>query len=128
MIPYESRLNADCFGDRYSFSFENGDALGKTLAAFYWGTMLPSVVERTRAINYPESDGYVLSTLMKHANAGTYPDVDHEFQIKGRIAWGNQLDSDVIRRMMELQFKMMREDPERLWRNPCAVQPDGTRE
>jgi hypothetical protein len=128
LIPYESRPCADCFGDRYTFDFEHGEELGKTLAAFYWGTMLPSVVERTRAASYPESDGYVLSTLMKQAYAGTYPDVDHEFQIKGRIAWGNKLDAAVIRRMMELQLKLMREDPERLWRNPCAVQPDGTRE
>ena len=30
--------------------------------------------------------------------------------------------------MIELQFKLMVEDPEKLWRDPCAIQPDGTRE
>ncbi|MDR6550613.1 hypothetical protein [Paenibacillus qinlingensis] len=128
LIPFECRPHADCFGNRYRFDFEQGEQLGKTLAAFYWGTMLPTVIEKTKAADYPESDGFVLSTLMKDVYAGTYPDVDHEFQIKGRMAWGNDLDTAVIRRMMELQFKLMREDPQELWRNPCAVQPDGTRE
>lgn len=98
------------------------------LAAFSWGTLLPSVVERTRAVGYPESDGYVVSTLEPGAYAGTYPDVDHEFQMKGRIAAGDQLSRDVVGRMIDLQLKMMREDPDGLWRDPCAIQPDGTRE
>jgi hypothetical protein len=127
LIAYESRPHADSFGKRFRFEFEHGEKLAHTLAALYWGTMLPSVVERTRASEYPDSEGYVLSTL-KSMYGGTYPDVDHEFQIKGRLAWGNELDYDVIRRMIELQLRMMREDPEGLWRNPCAVQPSGDRE
>lgn len=127
LIAHESRPQADCFGKRYRFDFEHGGKLAHTLACLYWGTMLPSVIERTRASQYPISEGYVLSTL-KSMYGGTYPDVDHEFQIKGRLAWGNSLDYDVIRRMIELQLKVMREDPEGLWRNPCAIQPDGTRE
>jgi len=30
--------------------------------------------------------------------------------------------------MLELQFQLMREDPEGLWRDPCALQPTGARE
>ncbi|AZN41659.1 glucosidase family protein [Paenibacillus albus] len=127
LIAYESRPQADSFGKRFRFEFEHGEKLGHTLAALYWGTMLPSVIERTRAKDYPISDGYVLSTL--HSKySGTYPDVDHEFQIKGRLSWGNGLDYDVVRRMIELQLKLMIEDPEGLWRNPCAIQPNGDRE
>jgi len=105
----------------------HGGLLADAFAGFYWGTMLPSVVERTRAADYPDARGYVLSTLAS-TYAGTYPDVDHEFQIKGRLAWGSAFDEDVVRRMIELQLRMMREDPEALYRDPCAVQPDGTRE
>ncbi|GLX67238.1 hypothetical protein [Paenibacillus glycanilyticus] len=127
LVAYESRPQADTFGNRFRLEFGHGEQLGHTLASLYWGTMLPSVIERTRASQYPDSEGYVLSTL--HSKySGTYPDVDHEFQIKGRMSWGNNLDYDVVRRMMELQFRMMREDPEGLWRNPCAIQPDGDRE
>ena len=75
----------------------------------------------------PTPLGYVRST-MAGMYAGTYPDVDHEFQIKGRIAWGSRLDLDVVRRMIELQLRLMREDPAGLWRDPCAVQPNGDRE
>jgi hypothetical protein len=60
--------------------------------------------------------------------AGSYPAVDHEFQIKGRLAIGSQTDLDVVRRMIELQFKLMNDDPERLYRAPTSVQPNGTRE
>jgi hypothetical protein len=127
LIAYESRPQADSFGKRFQLAFEHGDKLVHTLASLYWGTMLPSVIERTRALNYPISQGYVLSTL--HSKySGTYPDVDHEFQIKGRMSWGNELDYDVVRRMIELQIKLMKEDPEGLWRDPCAIQPNGDRE
>lgn len=128
LTSYDNRPQADCFGKRFKLEIEDGASFAHTLACFYWGTVLPSVVERTRAANYPDSDGYVLSTLIPSAYAGTYPDVDHEFQIKGRTAMGNDLDDAIIRRMLELQIRLMREDPEKLWRNPCAVQPDGTRE
>ncbi|MBE0696986.1 MAG: hypothetical protein IH586_08680 [Anaerolineaceae bacterium] len=98
------------------------------MAAFYWDTLLPGVIERTRAAEFPTPDGYVLSTLDPTSYPGTYPDVDHEFQIKGRLAIGDPLDEDVVRRMMELQLKVMREDPTGLYRNPCAVQGHGARE
>lgn len=119
--------HADVDGGGFSFDFAGGDLLADALAGFYWRTMLPSVIERTTARDYADADGYVVSTLADRY-LGTYPDVDHEFQIKGRLAAGSGLDLDVVRRMIELQLRMMREDPTQLWRNPCAVQPDGTRE
>ncbi len=122
------RPHTDVFGASYAFDFPGGDVLADALAAFSWGTLLPSVVERTRAAGYPLPDGYVVSTLEPGAYAGTYPDVDHEFQIKGRIAAGDSLSRDVVGRMLELQLTLMREDPAGLWRDPCAIQPDGTRE
>ncbi len=128
LLPFENRPRADVFGARFSIELPGGDALEKTLAVFYWDTVLPSVVERTLARDYPISRGFVVSTLAMTHYAGTYPDVDHEFQIKGRLAIGSRLDEAVVRRMLELQFQLMREDPEGLWRDPCALQPDGARE
>jgi len=124
----EARPHSDSFNHRYSFNIEGGAALENTLASFYWGTMLPSVIEKTTAKSYPYSDGYVVSTLNPESYAGSYPDVDHEFQIKGRLAVGSDLDLDVVRRMIELDFKLMNDDPEGLFRIPCAVQPSGIRE
>lgn len=122
---FENRPQSDFFGRRYSLRFEGGDLLARTLAAFYWDSMLPMVVERTVAQSFPFPDGYVLSTLQKGAYPGTYPDVDHEFQIKGRIAMSSELDLDIVKRMIELQLRVMRQDPEGKWRNPCSVQPKG---
>ena len=80
------------------------------------------------AAHFDYSTGYVLSTLNKKAYAGSYPAVDHEFQTKGRLAMGSELDLDIVRRMIELQFRLMKDDPEGLYRAPTSVQPDGTRE
>lgn len=128
LTPAEARPHGDAFGHRFSLQIPDGAELEQTLAAFYWGTILPSVVEKTMAANFPYSNGYVLSTLNTNAYAGSYPAVDHEFQIKGRIAIGSELDLDVVRRMIELQFKLINDDPERLYRMPTSVQPDGRRE
>lgn len=124
----EARPHSDTFNNRYSFDFADGQPLANALAGFYWGTMLPSVIERTRAAAYPYSDGYVVSTLNPKSYAGTYPDVDHEFQIKGRLALGSALDLDIVRRMIALQFRVMNDDPEKLFRIPCSIQPSGLRE
>ena len=124
----EARPHSDCFNNRYTINIKGGDTLANTLAGFYWGTMLQSVVEKTKAKNYPYSSGYVISTLNPKAYAGSYPDVDHEFQIKGRLAFASDLDINVVKRMIELQFKLMQDDPEGLFRDPCAVQPAGVRE
>ena len=124
----EARPHSDPFGHRFSFKIDGGNELEDALAAFYWGTMLPSVVEKTMAADYPYSSGYVLSTLNVQSYAGSYPAVDHEFQIKGRIAMGTEADLDVVKRMIELQFKLMNDDPEQLHRSPTSVQPNGARE
>ena len=74
--------------------------------------MLPSVIERTTGADYPDALGYVRST-MAGMYAGTYPDVDHEFQIKGRIAWGSRVDLAVVRRMLELRLPAHARRPHR---------------
>jgi hypothetical protein len=124
----EARPHSDPFNHRFSLQIAGGKELEDALAAFYWGTMLPLVVEKTMAAKFPYSSGYVLSTLKVSSYAGSYPAVDHEFQIKGRLAMGSEADLDVVKRMIELQFKLMRDDPERLSRAPTSVQPDGRRE
>ncbi|GGA54197.1 hypothetical protein GCM10011507_01780 [Edaphobacter acidisoli] len=124
----EARPHSDPFGHRFSLDIPGGAKLEEALAAFYWGTMLPSVVEKTMAANFSYSSGYVLSTLNVNSYAGSYPSVDHEFQIKGRIALGSELDLDIVKRMIGLQFKLMNDDPEKLYRMPTSVQPDGRRE
>ena len=124
----EARPHSDPFGHRFSVEMAGGAELEEALAAFYWGTMLPSVVEKTMAAHFPYHDGYVLSTLNVNSYAGSYPAVDHEFQIKGRLAMGTDADLDIVRRMIELQFKLMKDDPEGLYRMPTSVQPDGSRE
>lgn len=128
VIRHGFRPHADFYGNQYHFSFKGSDILEKTLSEFYWGTLLPSVIEKTRAKDYQNWRGYVVSTLQTDKYSGTYPDVDHEFQCKGRLALSGKFELDVVKRMMELQFKLMKEDPIQMFRNPCAVQPDGTRE
>jgi hypothetical protein len=128
LIKEEARPHSDPLGHRFSIKIEGAPELEAALAGFYWGTMLPSVVEKTLAANFPYSNGYVLSTLKVSSYAGSYPAVDHEFQIKGRLAIGSEADLDVVRRMIELQFKLMEDDPEHLSRAPTSVQPDGRRE
>ncbi len=127
ITAHESRPHADIFGDEFILEFPHAEILADALAGFYWGTMLPCVVEKTTAANYPVSDGFIISTLAD-TYAGTYPDVDHEFQIKGRIAMGSMMDLAVVRRIIELDLKLMREDPQQLWRAPCSLQPSGSRE
>lgn len=124
----EARPHSDPFRNRFSIQIAGAPGLEDALAGFYWGTMLPSVVEKTMAANFRYSSGYVLSTLNINAYAGSYPAVDHEFQIKGRLAMGSEVDLDIVRRMIELQFKLMDDDPEHLSRAPTSVQPDGSRE
>ncbi len=127
LVRHRARPHADAPGDEFALDLDGGDLLADALAGFQWGTLLPSVVERTRAAGSADARGYVVSTLAS-TYLGTYPDVDHEFQIKGRLAVGGALEHDVVRRMIELQLRMMREDPQGLWRDPCAVQPTGERE
>jgi hypothetical protein len=121
----KNRPRCDVFGTPFSFQVENGIEFEKTLSAFYWDSILPMTAERILPHNSRYQDGYVLSTLQENAYPSTYPDVDHEFQIKGRIALGDQLSLDIVRRMIELQLTVMRKDPSGRWRNPCAIRRNG---
>jgi hypothetical protein len=130
---FEARPHSDVFGHRFAIAVDGAQGLDDALAGFYWGTMLPLVVEKTMAAGweggkFPYASGYVLSTLNTKMYAGSYPAVDHEFQAKGRMAFGSELDLDVVKRMIALEFQLMKDDPEGLWRAPCSVQPDGRRE
>lgn len=120
--------HCNILGERINLDFQNGREFEEAVFQFYWKTLIPSIIERTQAMDYPVKDGYVVSTLQQEVYAGTYPDVDHEFQIKGRIGMLDKFDLEVVRRMLELQIKLMKEDPEQAWRNPCALQPGGHRE
>lgn len=128
VIRYADVPCCDILGNRMCLDFENGKELEETAFQFYWKTLLPSVVEKNLVNGYSGCDGYVVSTLKWDVYAGTYPDVDHEFQIKGRLAVGSSFEMDLVRRMMELQLRLMEEDPQQLYRDPCALQPDGRRE
>jgi len=124
---FVARPHADLLGNEYHFDFPGGAKLEAALAAFYWDTFVPLVVERTLASEYPYRDGFVLSTVPGHKGSydGTYPDVDHEFHIKGRSILGNALEANITRRMLNLQLRLAREDPTGLARIPCAVHADG---
>src|SRR5512146_1003324 len=67
----EARPHSDPFGNRFSFEISGGRGLEEALASFYWGTILPSIVEKTLAANFPYSSGYVLSTLNVKSYAGS---------------------------------------------------------
>lgn len=127
IITHQIRPHTDAHGNGFSLDFAGGHVFEEALAAFYWTSMMPMVIERTLATDYPESYGFVISTLASQYS-GTYPDVDHEFQIKGRLAAGSDLDLAIVKRMIELDLRLAEEDYCGLWRVPCAVQPDGSRE
>lgn len=125
---HTSPPRADAMGNRYRFQIEHGEEFEEALAQFYWETMVPCIVERTAGASYPDPDGFVRSSPSTERFAGTYPACDHEFGIKGRIAFGDEVDLAVIGRMIDLELRMMRENPDGFWGCPCAVQPDGVRE
>lgn len=125
LVRHRARPHADVHGDEFTLDLPGGEEFADAAAGFYWGTMLPCVVERTIAADYPDAEGFVISTLAD-TYLGTYPDVDHEFQVKGRLAWGSATDLDVVRRMLELQLRMMREDPQQSWRDPARCNRTAT--
>lgn len=126
---HPSRPSCDFFGNEISFDIEDGEALQKCFSRFYWDNQLNQIAERTFLRKKKDiREGYVLSTLNKKAYVGTYPAVDHEFHMKGRFAVGGKAESELIKRMLLLQLKIMREDKKGLSRNVCAIQPSRTRE
>ena len=124
-----ARPACDFFGKSIRLEIPHGDVLEKAYARFYWDNLLPQIAERTMMRGRRDiREGYVLSTLNKKAYAGTYPAVDHEFHMKGRFAVGGAAEASLIRRMLELQLKIMREDKTAQSKNVCAVQPNRNRE
>ena len=101
----------DFFGNEIVFDLPEKKIFEKTFAEFYWNNLLNQVAERTFLRKKKDiREGYVLSTLNKKAYAGTYPAVDHEFHMKGRFAVGGKTEAELLRRMLLLQLKIMRED------------------
>ena len=119
-----------CDFTRQRFAFTvGGRDLTETAAGLYWKNLVAECADRTvMRGNKTWRDGYILSTLDLSAYAGTYPAVDHEVHIRARLALGGQLETDVVRRMMELQFRTMTKDRRQHRRIPCSVQKSGRRE
>lgn len=132
--PYETRVfegypSCDFLGNPFQVLVDHADYFEKAMARFYWKSILNQCAERTFMRHKRRlREGYVLSTLQTDFYAGTYPAVDHEFHIRGRLAMGDDFDLQVVRRMIELQLRMMRTDWRRQFRAPCSVQPGGRRE
>jgi hypothetical protein len=125
----EGRPACDFLGNFIALDIAGGQEFMQAYAHFYWDNLLPEIAERTFMHKKKDiRDGYVLSTLKEKVYGGTYPAVDHEFHIKGRYAVGGKAELSLIKRMLELQMKIMREDKQNLSRNVCSVQPDGRRE
>ena len=119
----------DFYGNKLVFDLPHAKSFEKAFGEFYWNNLLNQIAERGfLRENRDIREGYVLSTLDTGVYAGTYPAVDHEFHMKGRFAVGGKAEAALIRRMLLLQIRIMREDEKGLYRNVCAVQPDNARE
>lgn len=119
----------DFLGNRFRIRINGSERFETVLAHFYWQNLLNQCAERTLMRRKKRlREGYILSTLKTDFYAGTYPAVDHEFHIRGRIAMGDAFDLQIVRRMMERQLHLMRTDWRRQFRVPCSVQPTGRRE
>lgn len=121
--------HCDFLGNPFRIRVGGSDRLETAMAHFYWKNLLNQCAERTLMRRKKRlREGYVLSTLRTDFYAGTYPAVDHEFHIRGRMAMGDAFDLQIVRRMMELQLRLMRTDWRKLYRAPCSLQPNGRRE
>lgn len=119
----------DFLGNRFSYCIDGDSKYQDAAACFYWKSLVAECAERTfMRKNKRWRDGYVLSTLKLSKYAGTYPAVDHEFHIRGRMAMGGAFDLGLVKRMMLLQIKTMKTDLRGKNRIPCSVQPNGKRE
>jgi hypothetical protein len=126
---HSGRPPCDFFGKYFHVDAEGAEGFGEAYARFYWDNLVSEIAERTFVRKKRRlREGYVLSTLNKRAYGGTYPAVDHEFHIKGRLAVGGAAEIALVRRMLEAQMKVMREDKKNLSRNVCSIQPGGRRE
>lgn len=119
----------DFCGNKFSFNFNDDSLFETTLSRFYWESILNECAERTVMRKKKRlREGYVLSTLKIDFYGGTYPAVDHEFHIRGRLAMGDKFDAEVVKRMIELQLRVMRTDWRGQFRNLLSLQPNGRRE
>ena len=128
-VVYKGVPSCDFLGNAFCVRVDGSDALERAMANFYWKSILNQCAERSFMRGKKRlREGYVLSTLETKFYGGTYPAVDHEFHIRGRVAMGDAFDLQVVRRMLELQLRLMRTDWRRQFRIPCSLQPNGRRE
>lgn len=128
-VVYKGVPSCDFLGNAFCVRVDGSDALERAMANFYWKSILNQCAERSFMRRKKRlREGYVLSTLETKFYGGTYPAVDHEFHIRGRVAMGDAFDLQVVRRMLELQLRLMRTDWRRQFRIPCSLQPNGRRE
>lgn len=121
--------SCDFLGNTFLFNIGGSDKLTKTLSEFYWKNLLCECAERSFMTEKKHlREGYVLSTLNTDFYGGTYPAVDHEFHIRGRLAMGNSFDADIVKRMISLQLRVMKTDWRKQYRNLLSLQPNGRRE
>ena len=121
--------NCDFCGNAFEFSVGGDKSFQNAVSKFYWKSLLPECAEKSLVQKRRKwKDGYVLSTLKLSKYAGTYPAVDHEFHIRGRMAIGGEAERSTIKRMMLLQIRTMKADYSGRNRIPCSVQPNGIRE
>lgn len=126
---FEGYPSCDFLGNKFEIDLNDDGKFQHTLSEFYWESILNECAERSVMRKKKKlREGYVLSTLKIDFYGGTYPAVDHEFHIRGRLAFGDDFDLGVVRRMLELQLKMMRTDWRRQYRNVLSLQPNGRRE
>lgn len=119
----------DFLGNKFKFDLNDNSVSQNTLAHFYWESILNECAERTVMRRKKRlREGYVLSTLKIDFYGGTYPAVDHEFHIRGRLAMSDKFDAEIVRRMIELQLRVMRTDWRKQYRNLLSLQPNGRRE
>lgn len=119
----------DFCGNKFSLNFNDNSLFETALSRFYWESILNECGERTVMRKKKRlREGYVLSTLKIDFYGGTYPAVDHEFHIRGRLAMGDKFDIEVVKRMIELQLRVMRTDWRHQFRNLLSLQPNGRRE
>lgn len=121
--------SCDFLGNAIELDIDGSNDFQQAVLKFYWFHILPECAERTFMRKSKKwRDGYVLSTLQLSKYAGTYPAVDHEFHIRGKMAIGGGFELQLIRRMLELQIRTMVTDKSGKNRIPCSVQPNGKRE
>lgn len=53
---HRARPHTDAQGASFVLNFEGGTELADAFAGFYWGTLLPCVIERTAATGYPDPE------------------------------------------------------------------------